>query len=210
MLKMASKRLLRSLWICILFCALTSPALGQIRCGRGKTHNPKICNGVKRDVHGCCKRRKRKKRKSVVARSNKSSSWLSSWLPKKEFNGVGLKSDSYYSSQGVDRSLGIAARTGTLGVISMGWVGSVDYRLNSHLISGHAGFDVYLLLFGLQCAVAWQVDQVQNHNDFGINYGLKLMLPTSYPIFFTIGGQSYTTAPSEFFINFSIFTSIDD
>ena len=209
MLEVDSRKLLSSLWICVLSYALASPALGQVRCDRGKTRNPKICKGMKRDVHGCCKRQKRKKRKLALNRSNKSSSWLSSWLPMKEFNGVGLKSDYYSSSQGADRSVGIAARTGPLGVIGIGWVGSVNYRFNSRMISGHAGFDTYLLRFGLQFAVAWQVDQGQNRNDFGINYGLKLLLPTSYPIFFTVGGQSYTEAPSEFFINFSIFTSID-
>ena len=106
------------------------------------------------------------------ARSNKSSSWFSSWLPSwlpwSEFQGVGLKSDYYSQLHGADRSLGIAARTGTLGLIGKGLVGSVYYRFNSRIISGNAGLDIYFLLFGLQLGMAWQVDQLKNHNDFGI------------------------------------------
>ena len=209
MLRMLLKGLLSPLWIFVLSFALASPAMGKIKCGRGKTRNPKICKSDLRDARGCCKKRKRKKRKSLGARSKKSSSWLSGWLPRSEYHGVGLKSDYYSSSQGADGSLGIAARTGQLGVIGKGLVGSVNYRFNSRIISGHAGLDAYFLLFGLQLAMAWQVDQLKNHNDFGINYGLKLTLPYSYPVFLTIGGQVYTEAPSEFFINFSIFTSTD-
>ena len=128
----------------------------------------------------------------------------------RQFTGVGLKGDYYSSSQGADVSLGIAARAGSLGIIGFGWVGSVNYRFNSHLISGHAGCDAYVGIFGLQLALAWQVDRQQNQADFGINYGLKLFLPASYPMFVTIGGQSYTEAPNEFLISFSIFTSLDD
>ena len=216
MLKVALRGLLSPMWICVLSCALVSPALGQteVRCGRNKTRNPQICKGLKRDARGCCavsKRKtyrkiKRKKRKSASANSNR----LLGWGLFKEFKGVGLKSDYYYNSQGADGSLGIAARAGSLGIIGFGWVGSVNYRFNSHLISGHAGCDAYLALFGLQLALAWQVDRQQNQADFGINYGLKLFLPASYPMFVTIGGQSYTEAPTEFLISFSVFTSLDD
>ena len=221
MLKMSLKGLLSPLWICVLSFSLANPALGKIRCDRGKMRNPKVCKSMKRDARGCCKKLKRKKRKSLSKRSNKSSSWfsprhrnkssswISGWLPWSEFHGVGLKSDYYSSSQGSDRSLGIAARTGTFGLISKGLVGSVNYRFNSRIISGHAGLDAYFLLFGLQLGMAWQVDQLKNHNDFGINYGLKFVLPSSYPMFITLGAQVYTEAPSEFFINFSIFTSIN-
>ena len=213
MFRISLKDLLSPLWICVLSFSLASPALGKTRCDLGKTRNPKICKSMKRDTRGCCKKRKRKKQKSLGARSNKSSSWFSSWLPSwlpwSEFHGVGLKSDYYSSSQGSDRSLGIAARTGTFGLISKGLVGSVNYRFNSRIISGHAGLDAYFLLFGLQLGMAWQVDQLKNHNDFGINYGLKFVLPSSYPMFITLGAQVYTEAPSEFFINFSIFTSIN-
>ena len=206
MLKMGLKGLMSSLWICILSCALASPALGKVKCGPGKTRAPKICRGTKRDVNGCCKIPKRKKRKR--RKSRRSSNWLSGWLPSEEFDGIGLKSDYYSNSQGTDGSLGIAARTGVLGMIGWGGVGSVNYRFNSQMISGHAGLDAYLSIVGLQLALAWQIDQQQNRNNFGINYGLKLMLPNSYPMFLTIGGQTYSEAPTEFFFSYSIFTSL--
>ena len=210
MLKTTLRGLLSPLWICVLSCALVSPALGKTKCGPGNTRNPKICKGVKRDENGCCKRRTRKKRKSMFNDfPRKGPGWFSSWVPMKEFRGIGLKIDSYNRAEGSDHSLGIAARSGLLGLIGMGWVGSANYRFRSQMISGHAGFDAYLTILGLQCGLAWQLDRLQNRIDFGINYGLKLLLPASHPMFFTIGVQSYTKAPSEFFINFSIFTSTD-
>ena len=212
MLKTTLRRLLSLLWVCMLSCALASPALGKTKCGPRKTRNPKICKGVKLDKRGCCKRRTRKKRKSVFddfPRKSRSSSWFSSWVPIKAYRGIGLKSDLYNSLKGADHSLGIAARGGTLGLIGMGWVGSANYRFNSQMISGHAGFDAYLMILGLQCGLAWQIDSQQRRNDFGINYGLKLLLPAYYPMFITVGAQTYTEAPSEFFISFSIFTSTD-
>jgi len=212
MLNTTLRGLLSPLWICLLSCTLAYPALGKTKCAPGKIPNPKICKGLKRDVSGCCKKQTRKKRKSVFdnfPRKSRSSSWFSSWLPIKEFNGIGLKSDFYNSRKGVDHGLGIAARGGFLGVFGMGWIGSANYRFNSQMISGHAGFDAYLMVLGLQCGLAWQVDRLQNRNDLGINYGLKLLRPASYPMFFTVGGRVYTEAPSEFFISFSIFTSTD-
>lgn len=127
----------------------------------------------------------------------------------RQFTGVGLKGDYYSSSQGSDVSLGIAARSGMLGFLGFGGVGSVNYRFNSHLISGHAGFDAYFLALGLQLALAWRVDRQEGGADLGVNYGLKLKLGSVlHPMFVTIGGQSYTEAPSEFLISYSIFTSL--
>ena len=127
----------------------------------------------------------------------------------RQFTGVGLKGDYYSNSQGADVSLGIAARSGTLGFIGFGGVGSVNYRFNSHLISGHAGFDAYILALGLQLALAWRVNRQEGGADLGVNYGLKLKLGSAlHPMFLTIGGQSYTEAPSEFLISYSIFTSL--
>lgn len=211
MRKVLLRGLLSPLWICVLSCTLASPALAKVGCGRGKTRAPRICKGAKLDVRGCCKIRNLKKRKKRKP-GGTNSSWFSSWLPKslsfREFSGVGLKADFYNSSQGADRSLGIAARTGILGLIGWGGVGSVNYRFNSQMISGHVGMDAYLMFFGLQLALAWQVDQQRNQSDHGINYGFKLMLPTSSPMFITIGGQIYTEAPTEFFVNYSVFTSL--
>lgn len=205
--KATLRGLLSSLWICVLSCVLScvfaSFALGKMTCDRGETSNPQICKDEKSDARGCCKVPKRKKQKA------QSKSESNNMFSIKEFGGVGLKSDFYYNSQGADISLGIAARNGILGVVGFGGVGSVDYRFNSHIISGHAGIDTYLLVVGLQLALAWQVDRQQKRADFGINYGLKLLLPNAYPMFFMIGGQSYMEAPTEFLISFSIFTSFD-
>ena len=146
----------------------------------------------------------------IITLSTQSASADASLFKHKQFDGVGLKGDYYYNSQGADVSLGIAARSGGLGLMSFGGVGSVNYRFNSQLISGHVGLDQYLLGFGLQAGLAWQVDRQEKRADFGVNYGLKLMLGvTPHPMFLTIGGQTYIEAPTEFFISYSIFTSLD-
>ena len=146
---------------------------------------------------------------AIITLSTRSASADASLLKSREFDGIGLKSDYYYNSQGSDGSLGIALRTGGFGLIGGGALGSVNYRFNSQLISGHAGFDMYLLALGLQLALAWQIDRQENDADFGVNYGLKLKLGSNrHPMFLMIGGQSYTEAPSEFLISYSIFTSL--
>jgi hypothetical protein len=121
-----------------------------------------------------------------------------------EFNGFGIKSDYYYTSQGSDGSLGIAARTGIVGLY--GGSGSVNYRFDSNTISGHVGLDLSMFFLGGQLGLAWKVDPQEDSPDFGINYALKLtrMPAFPYPMFLTIGGQSYK-GESEFFISYSIF-----
>ena len=67
------KVVLRYTWFYVaLMLTLASPALGQMRCGKGKTRDAKICKGKQRDVRGCCKIPKRKKRKRRVKRATKS------------------------------------------------------------------------------------------------------------------------------------------
>ena len=121
------------------------------------------------------------------------------------FTGLGPNVSYHDTELNSETSLGLTARHGELGIVGAGIFTNMNYRLDSRLMSGGFGVDLYISFVGGYTEVAWIYDGSSPIGvDLGLGYGLKILLPTRAPMFFKVGGKAFIANPTEFNLGFSI------
>mgnify|MGYP001449381627 CR=1 FL=1 len=120
------------------------------------------------------------------------------------FIGVGVGTDYHQDSHLSHGGLFLTSRVAELGLLGYGLVGDFGYQPAHEAMYGRLGGEVFAAIFGLRLDAVWEAE-----SDFGVGYSLEVMAPSSYPVFFTVGGQSFFDGSSKFVAGVSILFSVD-